>query len=86
MSYLSEYIIPGSLGKTFLLGANRSINYQRVLEVLREINGVSKVSLNEEVFPREITVFTERAIPVTEIQKKVRTIGFHAIAKATFLF
>lgn len=86
MSYLSEYIIPGTMGKTFLMGADYSSDYQRVLKILDKIKGINKVHLNEKVFPHEITICTEKPVAVREVQQQVRTLGFHAIPKAFFLY
>ncbi|WPP51924.1 hypothetical protein [Catalinimonas niigatensis] len=85
MSYLSEYIIPATLGKTFLLGTDYSRDYQKVLKILGKIKGISRVDLNDEVFPREITIYTECPVAVKEVQQSVKAFGFHAIPKSFLL-
>lgn len=86
MSYLTEYILPGTAGKIFLMGTDYSNDYQRVLKILDTVKGISTVSLNNSVFPREITICTEKPVAVREVQQRVKAFGFHAIPKAFFLF
>lgn len=85
MSYLSDFIIPGGKGKTFLLGNDYPSDYQLMLKALRKIKGISLINLNDQVYPHEITVCTDKPVAIKEIQGTTRVLGFHMIPKSFFL-
>ncbi|MEZ4936989.1 MAG: heavy-metal-associated domain-containing protein [Crocinitomicaceae bacterium] len=86
MSLLSENIIPGKHGTTFGTDAKSSIELHKILQAIATINGVRDVIFNTEKFPREFTVRTTRMIKVSEIQSKIKAVGYHAIPTGFFLF
>lgn len=85
MCYLSDHIIPGTMGKTFLIGTDYADSDQVVLRVLSKIKGISKIQLNDKVYPHEITVCTDCLVTVKEVQEKAKDIGFHIIPRSSFL-
>lgn len=81
MSLLTNNIIPGEHGKVFGTDAKENNHLNDIKNNLLEIDGVSEVVLNTTIFPREFTVYTDKVITVAEVEKKVKSIGFHAIPK-----
>ena len=84
MSFITQYIIPGTKGKTFGIGADYPTANKEVVEALSSIVGIRSVELNDQVFPREITICSEIPIAVKDIQQKAKSIGVHAIPKSYF--
>lgn len=84
MSFISENILPGKRGQTFCIGINSHQEFERVLERLKEINGIETVLFNVEAYPHEITILTKAPVAVKEVQNAVRRIGFHAVTKTIF--
>ncbi len=85
MSYLSEYIIPGSVGKTFLIGNDFPLSYPSILKSLERMKGVQRVTLDDKKYPCEFTVWVDSTIAVKDIQAKVKEAGFHALPKSLLL-
>jgi len=81
MSLFTDNIIPGEHGKVFGTDAEENTHLNEIKNNLLKIDGISEVVLNTEVFPREFTVYTDKVISVAEIEKNVKSIGFHAIPK-----
>lgn len=84
MGYLSENIIPGKSGKTFLVGINNIEDYQAAVRVLSKIQGIGKIDYTDKVYPHELTIFTARPVPVKEIQQRMKYVGLHALPKTFF--
>lgn len=85
MSYLSEHIIPGTMGKTFLIGTDYADDAQVVLRALTKVKGICKIQFNDKVYPYEITVCTDSPIAIREVQEKARGVGFHLIPRSYLL-
>ncbi len=79
MSLLSENVIPGKHGRVFGTDATKEADLLEIKSKLLEIEGITDVQLNFAIFPRKLTIFTDKMIPVRDIEHKVKTIGFHAI-------
>lgn len=84
MSIISDNVIPGNDGKKFGTNAMEDKDLLQIKTILLELEGIKEVVLNMEIFPREFTLFTTKMIPITEIENKVREVGFHAIPKDLF--
>lgn len=84
MSLLSENVIPGNHGKTFGTNAMEENDLTAIKNSLLELEGIVDIILNTGVFPREFTVHTNQIVSLADIEHKVKTVGFHAIAKETF--
>ena len=82
MSLLSENIIPGEHGKVFGTNANHESELKQIKDAVLKLDGVTEVQINDTIFPKEFTVFTNKMISVEEIETIVVSIGFHAIPKA----
>lgn len=83
MSYISENVIPGNYGKIFGTDANKREDLIRIKQYLLQIDGIKEVIFND-IFPKEFTVHTSKVVHVSEIEKKVRALGFHAVPKKYF--
>ncbi len=81
MSYLSENIIPGKMGKTFFTDINDQ-DLHIVLRVLNKIRGIGRVDFSDKIFPHEITVHTAGPVAIQEIQDRIKNVGFHAVPKS----
>ncbi|CAM3022039.1 heavy-metal-associated domain-containing protein [Flavobacterium frigoris] len=84
MSLLSENIIPGNHGKIFGTNAMEENDLTAIKNSLLELEGIVDIILNTEIFPREFTVHTDKIVSLSDIENKVKTVGFHAIPKGTF--
>ncbi|MEZ7497822.1 heavy-metal-associated domain-containing protein [Flavobacterium sp. Arc3] len=84
MSLLSQNIIPGNHGKIFGTNAMEEKDLIEIKNSLLELEGINDVIVNIEIFPREFTVHTKQIVSLTDIENKVKSVGFHAIPKATF--
>ncbi len=84
MKILSENVIPGNHGKTFETNAEDQRDLEDIKMAIMGIEGICNVLLNNEVFPKEITVHTDAFVKVADIQKAVVKYGFHAIPKSLF--
>jgi copper chaperone CopZ len=81
MSLLTDNIIPGEHGKVFGTNANEEIELIQIKNSLLKVDGITEVSINNSIFPKEFTVFTNKVISIENIEKVVKSIGFHAIPK-----
>ena len=81
MSLLTDNIIPGEHGKVFGTNANEEIELIEIKNSLLKVDGITEVSINNSIFPKEFTVFTNKVISIENIEKVVKSIGFHAIPK-----
>ncbi|MEQ9443427.1 MAG: hypothetical protein RIG62_30590 [Cyclobacteriaceae bacterium] len=85
MCYITDHILPGTMGKTFIMGADHPIDYKYVLSVLNEFKGISSVQLNDQKFPCEMTIQSNSPIAVKDVQQRINTFGFHALPKSYLL-
>jgi hypothetical protein len=84
MSVLTDNVIPGNHGKNFGTNAIEDIDLIEIKSSLLELDGIKEVVLNTEIFPREFTVHTSKMIPISDIENRVKLVGFHAIPKDLF--
>ena len=49
-----------------------------------ELDGIKDVLLNTDIFPREFTVHTSKMVTISDIQHRVKRVGFHAVPKELF--
>ena len=81
MSLIDDNVIPGNDGRIFGTNAVNEKDLLAIKTSIEELDGIKSVDLNHGIFPREFTVYTINLVPITDIQKKVRQTGFHAIPK-----
>ncbi len=79
MSLFTDNVIPGNHGKLFGTNAIEEKDLMDIKNSLLEMEGIKNVVLNTSIFPREFTVYSTRIMRVSEIENKVKSIGFHAI-------
>lgn len=79
MSLFTDNVIPGNHGKLFGTNAVEEKDLMDIKNSLLEMDGIKNVVLNTSIFPREFTVYSTRIMRVSEIENKVKSIGFHAI-------
>jgi len=84
MSLLSENIIPGNHGKIFGTNANDPQDLDKIKIKILKIEGIKDVIINNEVYPKEFTIHTNKLVNVEDIEKAVISLGFHAIPKDIF--
>jgi hypothetical protein len=84
MSVLTDNVIPGNHGKIFGTNAIENIDLIEIKSSLLELDGIKEVVLNTEIFPRAFTVHTSKMIPISDIENRVKLVGFHAIPKDLF--
>lgn len=82
MSLLTDNIIPGERGKVFGTNANEEIELIEIKNKLLKVDGIVKVDINNSIFPKEFTVFTNKVISVDDVERVVKSIGYHAIPRA----
>ena len=81
MSLIDDNVIPGNDGRVFGTNAVTEKDLLSIKTSIEELDGIKTVDLNHSIFPREFTVYTINLISISDIQKKVRQVGFHAIPK-----
>ncbi|CAM4052281.1 heavy-metal-associated domain-containing protein [Flavobacterium weaverense] len=81
MNIIEDNVIPGVEGRTFGTNAVEDKDLLAIKAAIQEINGIKDITVDHVIFPREFTVFTINVIAISEIQKKVKQAGFHAIPK-----
>lgn len=81
MSLLNDNIIPGEHSKVFGTNANEEMELIEIQNKLLQFIGITEVHINNSIFPKEFTVFTNKVISVNEIERLVKSIGYHAIPK-----
>lgn len=81
MSLLTENIIPGEHGKVFGTNANEEIELIEIKNELLKVDGITEVHINNSIFPKEFTIVTNKVISIEEVEKVVKSTGFHAIPK-----
>ena len=84
MSLLTDNVIPGNHGKVFNTDANKDEDLLKIKNVLLLMEGIKKVSINRDVFPKEITVYTNSLVKINDVEHKVKEIGFHVVPKGLF--
>lgn len=83
MTFISEHIIPGNYGKTFTTNVNDPAEKSHLEQVILQVEGVKSI-IFEDVFPLEFTIHTNEVVNITELQNKVKDLGYHVIAKGPF--
>ena len=81
MSLLTDNIIPGGHGKVFGTNANKEIELIEIKNNLLKVDGIIDVHINNAIFPKEFTVFTSKVISIEDVERAVKSIGYHAIPK-----
>lgn len=84
MSFLSKNVIPGNHGKVFGTNAIEHDDLERVINKLLTVKGVKDVVVNEDVFPKEITIHTTALVQIKDLETAVLPTGFHLISKGLF--
>lgn len=84
MSIITDNVIPGNHGKVFGTNAIDDIDLLEIKKNLIELDGIRKVLLNTAIFPREFTIYSNKIVAISDIENKVRQVGFHAIPKDSF--
>lgn len=84
MSVLKDNVIPGNHGQIFGTNAMKEADLIEIKARVLELDGIKDVLLNAEIFPREFTVHTTKMVPISAIENKVKSVGFHAIPKEAF--
>lgn len=84
MTYISENIIPGNYGKTFTTNVDDATEKSRLKEVILQVEGIKSILFADNVFPLEFTIHTNEVVNITELQNKVKDLGYHIIAKGPF--
>ncbi|KGL63664.1 hypothetical protein [Polaribacter sp. Hel1_85] len=81
MSFLSDNVIPGNHGKVFETNATFNYDLNLIKTKIASIDGVKRVSINTDVFPKEFKIRTSKLVPDKVIEDAVISLGFHVIAK-----
>ena len=84
MNLLSENVIPGDHGKIFETNAENQSDLEQIKKAILRIEGISDVILNNEIYPREITVLTTDFVNITEVAEAADEAGFHILPKSLF--
>ncbi|MGO3182712.1 MAG: heavy-metal-associated domain-containing protein [Aequorivita sp.] len=84
MNLLSENVIPGDHGKIFETNAESQGDLEQIKKAVLRIEGIKDVLLNDEIFPREITVLTTSFVNIEEVELAAHKAGFHVLPKALF--
>ncbi|MCM4169100.1 hypothetical protein KCTC52924_00134 [Arenibacter antarcticus] len=83
MSFVSENVIPGNHGKIFGTDAKEKKDLDMIKQQLMKIEGIKEVLFNDG-FPKEFRVHTSKVVQISDIERKVSALGFHAVRKSFF--
>jgi copper chaperone CopZ len=86
MSLLSENVIPGNHGKIFETNAIQHTDLIKIKDAITNIDGIKDVVIEEDVFPKQLTIHTTFLVSVKDIEDAVIDTGFHAIPKSLLDF
>jgi len=81
MSLISEQVVPDNQGQIFGTDAQESEDLEKIKEKIMDLEGVKKVVIYDEVFPREFKIYTDRLVEVKIIEDAVIPLGFHVVPK-----
>jgi len=84
MSLISENVIPGNHGKVFETNATDHEDLESIKTAILKVEGVKDVLVDEDAFPKTITIHTSELVSIKEIENAVIETGFHAIPKSLF--
>ncbi|WP_299391203.1 heavy-metal-associated domain-containing protein [uncultured Gelidibacter sp.] len=84
MTYITENIIPGNYGKKFTTDVDDASEKSKLEAAILEVEGVTKVIFEENVYPLVFTIHTDQVVHVSEIQDKAKALKCHVIAKEPF--
>ncbi len=83
-SLFSENVLPGSQGRIFVTDAKKRDALELIRSSILNVKGVKDVSIDENIFPRELKVHASFKIPTKTIQKAVIEVGFHVVPKSLY--
>lgn len=84
MNIISENVIPGDHGKIFETNAESQSDLEQIKKAVIRIEGVKDILLNNEIYPREITVLTSAFVDVEAVAQAAHEEGFHVLPKTLF--
>ncbi len=84
MSLISENVIPGNHGKTFIVDITEKEEFEKVREQILKIEGVEDVLYDDKPYPHEIKVHSSKFVKIKDVQNAVRDKGFHAVPAGLF--
>ncbi|MDN5203924.1 hypothetical protein QQ008_21205 [Fulvivirgaceae bacterium BMA10] len=76
-----KIIPPGDTGMIFTTDIECLQEFRTIKEKLIELDGVSEIFFNMDVFPSEIKIHTSKTIDIDVIEQMVFTCGYHLIPK-----
>ncbi|WP_339654888.1 heavy-metal-associated domain-containing protein [Flavobacterium frigidarium] len=84
MSLMDDNVIPGNYGKVFGTDANETADLIAIKEALLKLDGISNIAIDDNIFPKEFNVHTNKIVKIEAIEDVVKSLGFHAIPKSLF--
>ncbi|WP_310991285.1 heavy-metal-associated domain-containing protein [Aequorivita marina] len=84
MNIISENVIPGDHGKVFETNAENQRELETLKKAILKIEGVKDVLLNNDTYPREITVLTKDFVNVSEVEQAASSVDLHVLPRALF--
>lgn len=84
MSLLSENVIPGNHGKVFETDAKEHQDLEKIKSLVEQIDGVKDVLIDENVFPKKITIHTSSLVKIKDIEDAAKQTGHHLVPKSIF--
>lgn len=84
MSLISENVIPGNHGKVFIIDINDRHEFEKVKEKILKIEGIRDVLYDDQSFPHEMTIHSQKLVNIKDIQDVVRDKGYHAVPASLF--
>ncbi|WP_026708005.1 heavy-metal-associated domain-containing protein [Flavobacterium frigidarium] len=84
MSLMKDNVIPGNYGKVFGTNANEAGDLQAIREALLKLDGITYVAIDDNIFPKEFNIHTDKIVKIEAIEDVVKSLGFHAVPKSLF--
>ena len=81
---MDDNVIPGNYGKVFGTNANETADLHAIRTALLAVDGITEVAIDDNIFPKEFNVHTDRIVKITTVEDTVKSLGFHAVPKSLF--
>ena len=81
MGFLENNLIPDHHGMVFTINTKNESDRARVKKVLLKLPEIEDVQFNDEPYPEEMTVTTNKVVDLKKIQNVLIPYSFHALRK-----
>lgn len=84
MSYINDIVIPGETGRVFTTNIKDKDKIENLKTLLLQMEGVTDVIVNQNSFPSELRLLTDRVLDISDLESVANTNGYHIIPKSFY--